>query len=540
MGGRTTTVNVEGLDEAQLRALVPDLLTQLAAQQKQIAELQRMLFGRRSEKSRYLDETNLLPFAQDAVEELRVEAKAAEEEAATVHVPAHDRKPSKRRREFPEHLPRHRTTYEVTGDALLCPCCGKPRRPFGEEVSQELERLEISFVHEMVQVKYSCADCEGHVVVAERPPRVIEKGILGPGFLAQILFDRFSNHMPYARLEKKYGAEGLSLSRSVLCTSAMRCAELLKPVFDAHVDEVLQSLQTSVLQVDDTFGTQRNGRQAGQKKIHVWAWRDQHAGVFFTASDSRNRGSPGEILGARGGRLQCDGHDCYEDLDADSITRIGCWAHLRRYFEKAKKLGDPTADKPLDWIGKLFVVEREAKKGRDNRPLTDAEVAELRARKSLPITKALKAWLENAHVEQPGLPKGPLMEGIRYGLNQWSTLERFLTDGRIREISNNGCERALRAVVLGRKNWLFFGSEEGTEASLILMSLVQSCREHGISPLLYLRDVLHAVSVTPASRVADLTPLGWIRSHEKRVRSAAATATIDAVVGSLFCRSGAS
>lgn len=539
MGGRATTVNVENLDEAQLRVLVPDLLMQLAGLQKQIADLQRMLFGRRSEKSRYLDATNLLPFAQAAVEELRTEAQAAEEEAETVHVPAHDRKRSKRRKDFPEHLPRHRTVFEVTGDALLCPCCGKPRRAFGEEVSQELERLEISFVHEMVQVKYSCAACQGHVIVAERPPRVIEKGILGPGFLAQILFDRFSNHMPYARLEKKYGAEGLDLSRSVLCTSAMRCAELLKPVFDAHVDEVLQSLQTSVLQVDDTFGTQRNGREAGQKKIHVWAWRDQHAGVFYTASDARNRGSPGKILGNRGGRLQCDGHDCYDDLDPNSITRVGCWSHLRRYFEKAKRLGDPTADKPLDWIGKLFAVERQAKKGRDGRPLTDDELVELRQRDSLTIARATKAWLEHAHVEQPGLPKGPLMEGIRYGLNQWSTLECFLTDGRIREISNNGCERALRAVVLGRKNWLFFGSEEGTEASLILMSLVQSCREHGISPLLYLRDVLHAVSVTPASRVAELTPLGWIRSHERRARSAATTATIDAVVGGLFGGGGA-
>jgi hypothetical protein len=372
------------------------------------------------------------------------------------------------------------------------------------------------------------------VVIADGPARVLDKGILGPGFLAQILFDRFGNHMPYARLEKKYAAEGLSLSRSVLCSSAMRCAELLKPVFDAHVEQVLESLDSSVLQVDDTFGKQRNGRAPGQKKIHVWAWRDQHAGVFYTASDSRNRGSPGEVLGDRGGRLQCDGHDCYSDLDPDSITRIGCWSHLRRYFEKARRLGDPVAEKPLDWIGKIFVVERHAKKADDGQPLTDDELVELRQRDSVPLTNAIKAWLEEAHVDQPGLPKGPLMEGIRYGLNQWSTLERFLTDGRIREISNNGCERALRAVVLGKKNWLFFGSEEGTEASLILMSLVQSCREHGISPLLYLRDVLHAISTTPASRVGELTPRGWKRGQEKRIRSAEAKSTIDSVVRGLF------
>ena len=530
MGGRTTKVNVDELDEAQLRALVPDLLMQ-------IAELQRMLFGRRSEKGRYLDTTNLLPFAE--LDEISAEAKAAEAEAETVQVPAHERKRTKRRKDFPEHLPRHRTEFTVTGDALLCPCCGEPRRPFGEEVTKELERLEITFVHEIVRKKYSCPSCQGHVVVAESPARVIEKSILGPGFLAQIVFDRFGNHMPYARLEKKYAAEGLSLSRSVLCTSAMRCAELLRPVFDAHVEQVLQSLETSVLQVDDTFGTQRNGRRAGQKKIHVWAWRDQHAGVFYTASDSRNRGSPGEVLGDRGGRLQCDGHDCYEGLDPDSITRIGCWAHLRRYFEKAKRLGDPVAEKPMNWIGKLFAVEREAKKGVDGRPLTDDELVGLRQRESLPIARAIKSWFEQAQIDQLGLPKGPLMEGVRYGLNQWSTLERFLSDGRIREISNNGCERALRAVVVGRKNWLFFGSEEGAEASLILMSLVQSCREHRISPLLYLRDVLHAISTTPASRVGELTPLGWRKSQEKRSRSSEAKTAIDSVVRGLFAAGGA-
>lgn len=374
----------------------------------------------------------------------------------------------------------------------------------------------------------------GHVAVADGPERVLDKSLLGPGFLAQIVFDRFGNHMPYARLEKKYASEGLDLARSVLCSSSMRCAELLRPVFDAHVAEVLESLETSVLQVDDTYGTQRNGQQPGRKTIHVWAWRDQHAGVFYKATEFRNRGSPREVLGNRHGRLQSDGHDCYDGLDSDLITRFGCWAHLRRFFEEAKRLGDRAADKPLEWIGKLFHIERHAKQGIDNRMLTDEELVQLRQRESAPIVVAIKAWMEEAQMEPPSLPKSPLMEGVRYGLNQWPTLERFLDDGRVREISNNGCERALRAVVVGRKNWLFFGSEEGTEASLILLSLVQSCREHGISPLLYLRDVLRAVSSTPASRVGDLTPRGWKRRKQEAARQLASRQTIDSVVTDLI------
>ena len=219
------------------------------------------------------------------------------------------------------------------------------------------------------------------------------------------------------------------------------------------------------------------------------------------------------------------------------MIRIGCWAHVRRYFEKAKRLGDPLADEPLQWINKLFEIERYAKHGQGGVLLPDDELVELRQEKSAPIVRAIQARMEELQLECPALPKGPLMEGVRYTLNQWPTLERFLTDGRIREISNNGCERALRALVIGRKNWIFFGSEEGTDASLLLLSLVQSCREHGINPLFYLRDVLRGISQTPASRVGELTPLGWKRQQEEAPRPPRPSRTddvVDRVVRELF------
>jgi transposase len=276
-------------------------------------------------------------------------------------------------------------------------------------------------------------------------------------------------------------------------------------VYDAHKSDVLESLRISVLQSDDTTVVQRNGRQSGRRDVHVWAWRDQHAGVFYQVTESRNRDGPKAMLDGREGRLQCDGHDCYAGLDPGKIMRIGCWSHVRRYFEKALKRGDKHAKQPMDWIGKLFEVEREAKKS----GLTDAQLVELRQENSAPILTALQAWLDDAQLHPPSLPAGPLMKGVGYAVNQWDTLGRFLTDGRIREISNNGCERALRATVIGRKNWYFFGNEEGADAAVVLMSLVQSCREHGINPLLYLRDALSAVSSTPTSKVATLTPKAW-------------------------------
>ena len=525
MGGRKTKINVDELSDQQLRELVPQLAATIQSLQTQLAEMARALYGRSSEKGRYLDQSGLLPFAE--LDAMRDQAAAAQAAAGTIKIGEHEREATKRRKEFPDHLPRQRTEFSVAGAELDCPECGEPRREFGEDVTQDLERLEISFVHEIVRKKYSCSCCQGHVIVADGPDRVLDKCLLGPGFLSQVIFDRFCNHMPYARLEKKYRAEGLDLSRSVLCNLSGKCAGLLEPIFEAHVDHVLESLQTSVLQGDDTYGLERNGPAKGAKKIHVWAWRDQHGGVFYTSSTERNRGSPGQVLGDRKGRLQCDGHDSFEGLDSDSIIRIGCWAHLRRYFEKAAKNGDQPANVPLELIGKLFAIEREAKRGRDGRLLTDDELVEHRQEKSRPIADAVHAWLEQAKLEPPSLHGGPLMKGVTYGLRQWPALTRFLEDGRIREISNNGCERALRAVVIGKNNWQFFGSENGTKNSLILLSLVQSCRELGISPLLYLRDVLRAVSTTPASEVSTLTPRAW---KERKASEAAPELSVDRAI----------
>ncbi|MFO1052744.1 MAG: transposase [Planctomycetota bacterium] len=182
----------------------------------------------------------------------------------------------------------------------------------------------------------------------------------------------------HARLETKCAAEGLSLSRSVMCNSTIRCAELLEPIYKAVREEVLASLAHSVLQIDDSEVVQRNGPRPGERKVNIWAIRDQHAGVFYSATNSRNRDGPKDILGGRRGRLQSDGHDCFDGLDPDLITRIGCWAHVRRYFDKARKVGDTNALKVIDWIGKLFAVERLAKKQADaGKALTDAELVAL-------------------------------------------------------------------------------------------------------------------------------------------------------------------
>ncbi len=531
MGKQTKQAKVDEMNEAQLRDLVPSLMHTISLLRTELADLRRGKFGKSSEKGRYVDPKDMLPFP--GLEEQREAAKETEEAAETITVPAHERKRSKRRSEFPDHLPRRRTEWHIASEMLPCPCCDTLRVKIGEEMTQELERIEFTYVHVIAREKVACPKCEGEIVVAQGPDRVLDKCLLGPNFLSQIIFERFANHMPYARLEKKYAAEGLSLSRSVMCESTLRCAELLEPIYKAVQEEVLESLKHSVLQVDDSEVVQRNGPQSGDRKVNVWAWRDQHAGVFYTATNTRNRDGPKGILGQRRGRLQCDGHECYGALDPDLIARIGCWAHVRRYFDKARRVGDKASTQMMEWIGKLFAIERLAKKGRDGRPLTDDELVTLRKEKSKPIVDAIKAWLEMAKVEPPSLRGGPLMKGVTYALNQWSTLERFLEDGRIREISNNNCESALRKLVIGRNNWQWFGSARGTKAAMILMTLVQSCREHGINPLLYVSDALSEISSIPASRVRDLTPTGWRRRQREAIEAKRSRIAIENVVREL-------
>ena len=219
-----------------------------------------------------------------------------------------------------------------------------------------------------------------------------------------------------------------------------------------------------------------------------------------------------------------------QDQDPERIVRIGCWAHVRRYFEKARRSGDEHADLPLKWIRQLFVIERHAKKANDGKPLGDAELLALRRDQSAKVIAAFKAWVDQAVLDPPSLPGGFLMKGVVYVRNQWLTLVRFLDDPAIREISNNGCERALRALVIGRNNWQWFGSASGARTAVVLMTLVQSCKEHGIHPIPYLRDVLREVSSTPSSKVRDLTPTGWRRRQIERDQERRSQDAIAAVV----------
>lgn len=434
---------------------------------------------------------------------LRAPESAGAQASSVIEVPAHTRRKKGRRARFPDHLPTLRTTFELPASERSC-ACGSTLERMGEETSRELERVEFSLVHEMVRVKYCCRGCQETVVTAPGPNRVIDKGILGAGFLAHVLTERFQHHMPYHRQEKKYGSEGLSLSRSVLSASALRCAELLKPIVAQLRREILAS---DIVHTDDTPVTVQKGQSGITKQARVWIYRDTAGQCFFDYTESRSRDGPQAILGEYAGYIVADAYPGYDRFFTEgSATEVACWAHTRRKFVQAESSDPDLAGEALRLIGELYAIE---KAGKD---LEGEERGALRVRESAPRLAALRSWF--ATTRSQVLDKSPMGKAIDYALSNWDALCRYTTDGRL-PIDNNAAERALRGVAVGRKNWLFVGNQAGGETAAAMYSLVESCKAAGVNPRDYFHDVLLRIST--CSDVAKLTPRAWREQFEPEV-----------------------
>ena len=498
---------VQIVNERELPNDVEALKQIIAELQHRITVLTRALFAPRSERrpsagfvmdpgQMHLLFPELVEAAERVADEKRapgsVEAKIPDEPAAQ------PKKASPRRRkQFPSHLPVFRTTYELTDDQLACSCGAQVSR-IGEDVSRELERLEIAVVHEIARTKYACKTCQEGVRIAPGPDRVIDKGILGAGFLATVLVERFAHHMPYNRLESKYASEGFDLSRSVLCESSMSCAELLEPVARQILKDALAS---GVIQTDDTPVVIQEDSHQRSRKARVWVYRGLGGQVYFDMTETRGRDGPIEILKDYRGYMQADAYGVYDAIYKDgSVQEVACWAHARRYFIEAEDGEPKLVEEAIRRIGELYGIEQLAKEQK----LDFDTVRALRQREALPRLAALRDWL--TATEAQVLAKGALATAIRYAHANWAALCRYCEDGRL-SIDNNASERSLRSIAVGRKNWVFFGNERGGKAAAVMYSLIATCKEHDVDPRTYLRDVL--LRIAKVSDVSELTPYGW-------------------------------
>lgn len=507
----TTKVGVPELpsDVDALRAIIAKQQGQIARLEHENRLLRKELFAPSSERrpssgfamdplQMHLLFPELIEAAERVADEKWVEGE--------VEIRSQGQKRSpKRRKDFPPHLPVIRTTFELPADQRRC-SCGQEMSEIGEELSRELERLEIAVVHEIARKKYACKHCESGVKVAPSPQRVIDKGLLGVGFLAHVLVDRFAHHMPYNRLESKYATEGLDLSRSTLCESAIQCAEILAPVADQIRKDAMAS---GIVQTDDTPVTIQEGSQLRSRQGHVWVYRGLGGEVFFDMTESRARDGPIKVLGDFTGYMQADAYVVYDDIyKRGNVIEVGCWAHARRYFVDAEVTEPKLAKEVIARIGELYVVERQGKAS----GLSCEQLRDLRHAESLPRLERLREWMEVTRTQV--LDRGPMGKAIHYALSNWTALVRYCKDGRL-SIDNNAAERALRSIAVGRKNWIFFGNERGGQAAAVMYSLIATCKEHEIEPRTYLRDVL--LRIAKVSDVRELTPYGWKARWQKVV-----------------------
>ncbi|QDV34420.1 Transposase IS66 family protein [Tautonia plasticadhaerens] len=376
--------------------------------------------------------------------------------------------------------------------------------PIGEETSEQLDYRPASlFVVEHVRFKVACRHCQGHVAVAAKPPQPIEKGLPGPGLLAQVITSKYADHLPLYRQEGIFAQHGVEQSRKTMCGWMARAAWLLEPIWKAMRAEVLRS---RVIQTDDTTVPVLDRRLDRARTARLWVYLGdrEHPYALYDYTADRSRDGPERFLGDYRGYLQADAYSGYDRIYSRGVVEVGCWAHARRKFFDARTSDPERAHEALARIRLLYEVEA-AGKGRD-----EAGLLALRRERSVPLLDRLGTWLEEQ--ARRVLPKSPIGGAIGYARSNWAALNRF-TEAGFLSIDNNASERAVKPVAIGRKNWLFAGSEGGGRTAAILFSLASTCKALMIDPFAYLRDVLDRVCTHPARRVAELLPDRWRTHH---------------------------
>lgn len=467
----------------------------------ELAQLKRLRYGRSSEK---LDER--IAQLELVLEELEAsEAQLAPLKAQKQQQPPIEPAPPAGRRPLPKHLPRETVTHQ---QECGCPECGGALRPLGEDVSEVLEYVPGRFrVIRHVRPKLSCGRCST-IVQSPAPSRPIAKGLAGPGLLAHVLVSKYCDHLPLNRQSQIYAREGVELSRSTLADWVGECSALLEPLISALADHVLSAEK---LHADDTPVPVLQPGRTTTKQGRLWAYaRDDRAAasetppaVWFAYTPDRKGKHPSEHLRDFRGILQADGYAGFDRLfnPADPnhpIKEAACWAHARRkFYDIHVATKSPLAEEALQRIGDLYTVE-ESVRGRP--PDVRRRARQARAG---PKLAELKTWLIATLKKVP--KKSEIAGAIRYALSRWEALVLYRDDGRV-EIDNNTVERALRAVALGRKNYLFAGSDAGGERAAAIYSLVGTAKLNDIDAEAYLRYVLERIAEHPINRIGELLP----------------------------------
>lgn len=393
------------------------------------------------------------------------------------------------RMKLPADLPREQVILEPQQDV-------SGLKKIGEEITEELERIPGKlFVRQYVRPKYAKPDGEG-VLIAQLPTRPIDKGIPGPGLLAQIVIDKYTDHLPVHRQLQRFEREGIKLASSTLGDWISSTCALLEPLYNALKKEVLtcdylQADETPIKVLDkDKKGTTHRG-------YHWVYYAPLKRMVLFDYREGRGGEGPQECLKEFRGWLQTDGYSVYEQFNNRTVTLLHCMAHARRKFDEAKDSDAARSGYTLTEIQKLYAIERAV------RDQSNEERLAARRSQSIPILSNLKEWmLENYKAV---VPKSPIGQALHYSLERWDRLMLYTTDGRL-QIDNNPVETAIRPIAVGRKNYLFAGSHNGAKRAAMLYSFLGTCKINNVNPFEWLRATLDKIPDQPINRITELLP----------------------------------
>src|ERR1700722_19237746 len=416
----------------------------------------------------------------------------------------------RRRRELDlDKLPHYRHEHDLSVADQQCSGCGRAKDRIGQDESRILEYVPAKLeVHVHVRPKYACRYCQDGVASPPPPVRPITRGIAGPGLIAQVVVGKFGDHLPLYRQEDFFTRHGLHIPRSTLCDWVRAAAELLKPLYQRQKELVLQS---PVLWTDDTPVTLLSSGQEGSRTGRFWTYiAEEHPYSVYDFTESRVRDGPANFLRGFEGYLHADAYGGYDQIylgSNDAIREVACWAHARRKFFDARHSSPRDTHQILEWIRQLYDVEDRA------REMSADTRQKMRAAEATPVLDRIGARL--AELEKRVLPKSVLAKAVSYANNQWQALRRYVEDGRL-SIDNNLSERTLRHQAIGRKNWLFLGSEQAGPRAAVLFTILAGAKRHRIEPWPYLRELLLRLHGDD-SRLDELLPDRWAATHPEAV-----------------------
>jgi len=459
---------------------------------QELAEIKRLIFGQKRERF----------IAPETVDQLSLLAdnSTGQTPAPVVETITYNRSktsPSVKghgRGELPAHLPRNEIVIEPEEDTS-----GLVR--IGEVITEELEYTPPELiVNRYIRPKYVRAD-NGGILIGELPNRPIEKGIPGPGLLANILVSKYVDHLPLYRQNMIFERHGMTIPSSTIDNWVKSGVEIIEPLYELLRERIrsktyLQADETPIKVLDRT-------KKGKTHRGYFWVYHDPEGGdIYFEYQPNRSREGPHRLLAEYRGYLQTDGYAGYDELGRRSdIEPVHCMAHARRYFFEVQE-HYPEAGQMLEMIAQLYGIEEKARQ----QVLSYEDRRTLRQEQSTIILAEMKAWLDRKFEEV--LPKSGLGEAIGYMLTRWSTLTKYCEDGRL-EIDNNLIENAIRPVALGRKNYLFAGSHKGAQRAAIVYTLLANAKHAGVEPFAWLRDVFSRIADHPYHELDRLLPQNY-------------------------------